>query len=332
MRIGLLSSSWPSRLRPWAGCFVAELGQALAARHEVVAVAPRWSGFGDLEEPPGVRLVPAPAPGAPGSLGVTASDGVLALAALWRAARRVNPDLWLCHWWPTALAARPGVPRVVVVHGSDLEWLERAPRPLALRLLRRLEGPGPVVAVGASLAHRLRALGATPRLCPLGAFSAERLPRGTSEPRLLTAARDVPGKGLAVARAARAALGGLPWEVVSGVHPARVRELIAGSDLVVVPNEDGPGSPKEGAPHIITQALAAGVPVLAGPNRSARAMACAAGQAEVEAPGPGNLARAVRASLIPARLDALGAAAAAGRAAHGWDAALVAWETVLESC
>ncbi|MEZ4267993.1 MAG: hypothetical protein R3F39_16615 [Myxococcota bacterium] len=61
---------------------------------------------------------------------------------------------------------------------------------------------------------------------------------------------------------------------------------------VVVPSEDGPGLPREGSPHIIAQAVAAGVLVLAGPNAAAREAVRRLDQAELSEAGLAALAAA----------------------------------------
>jgi len=350
-RLILLTTSWPSVRSPWAGHFVADLARHLARSRPVTVVAPAWAGDGGALGRPGVTLIPARLPGAPGSLAARPAWGGVVLASLRRAAReaaraaRPGPaPLWMAHWWPTAWAAPRGAIVTTVLHGSDVDLLERLPRPVARRALR----PGPLVAVAPHLLRRALALrrGAwawPTRVCPLGARVAPgRRSLGTDagwwtadpRPRVLTVARPAPGKGLAVARAAAELLPGVAWLVLGArapVAPAAVRAALRWADLCVVPSEAGPMLPREGRPHVIAQALAAGVPVLGGPNEAVREALGAAGQREVRHPGAQALAQAVRAALEPAALSSLRRAARAAGAAYTWPAVLPGWEAMIRA-
>ncbi|MGM0575703.1 MAG: glycosyltransferase [Myxococcota bacterium] len=339
MRLGVITSSWPSRVRPWAGHFVADLCEGLASRGwEVEAVAPSWVDDGAPGTRSGVRLVPAEVGGVARSPGRHGRTGVRVLGALRREARRREADVWLCHWWPTALAVPRTVPRLVVLHGSDVDLMERLPA----RVSRAATSGARVVAVADGLARRAAARTGRvrPAVCRLGARVAEG-PQGGAGfpawwldapgPRVLTVGREAPGKGLDVAREAARRLT-LPWLVVTpalGLGPAGVRGLVAAADLVVVPILDGPGLPREGHPHVITQALAAGVPVVGGPNAAVREALRDSGQVEVASAGPAALARAVRRALEPVRHASLRAAAREAGAGLRWDAVLPEWEAHL---
>lgn len=343
MRLGVLSTSWPSVLRPWAGHFVADLGEALARSGvEVCAVVPWFGAGGALEARPGVTLAAAPVAGPPRSPAGDAALGVTMLRALRERAARESVDLWLCHWWPTGWAVPRGARRLMVLHGSDVDLLERLPRAVG----RRLAPAEETVAVAETLAwrHADRLGGARPTVCRLGARSAadegEAPPPAfaqgwldASGPRVLTVGRAAPGKGLAVARAAARRLDGVAWLTVTpalGAGPRQIEQLIRSADLVVVPSEGGPGLPSEGSPHVITQALVAGVPVLGGPNAAVRAAVRTAGQAEVCDAGPDALAEAVSSALEPSRRAALAEAARRAGAGLDWGAVLPAWLRAIE--
>jgi glycosyltransferase involved in cell wall biosynthesis len=345
VKLGVISSSWPSVLRPWAGHFVADLSAALArAGHEVAAVVPEFGAGGALATTAGVRLCAARISGVPASPARDRRAGLAMLRALRSRAAGERADLWLCHWWPTALAAPQGAPRLAVLHGSDVDLLERLPRSLA----RALVGRGTVVAVAESLAERFgrATCRPAPAVCRLGAQrwteASERDGRWGAlaadwlrapGPRVLTVARDTPGKGLGTVGAARALAPTLSWLVVTpelGAGPREVEALVAQADLVVVPSERGPGLPTEGSPHIIAQAVAAGVPVLAGPNLAARDAARRLGQAEVTEDGAVPLASAVVAALSREAHAALRAEAQRHATTLGWDAVLPAWLQAIE--
>lgn len=344
----LLTTSWPSVRAPWAGHFVADLAQHLARRRPVRVVAPAWAGDGGLLTRAGVEVVPAPLPGAPGSLAARPAWGGAALLAMRRVASEVaaaaggaGAPHWMAHWWPTAWAAPRGATVTTVLHGSDVDLLERLPAAAAWRALR----PGPLAAVAPhllrrALAPRGGAWSCPTAVCPLGAQAeGRRRPLGADaawwvadgRPRVLTVARPAPGKGLAVARAAAAQLPGVAWLVLGDgapVAPRVVRAALRWADLCVVPSEAGPGLPREGRPHIITQALVAGVPVLGGPNAAVREAVRAAGQRQVRRAGPTALAACVRSALEPASLGSLRRAASAAGRAYTWASVLPRWEAV----
>ncbi len=338
----MITSSWPSRQLPWAGHFVADHAGLLAASgYAVRAVALQW-GEDPLVHIPGVELRPAACPGTrPVRLSRAPAAGVAALLSLQASAAETVAERWVCHWWPSALALPPRAPRISVLHGGDVELLERLPSlvPLALRVAGR------TVAVSAGVARRWRRVSGTEpdAVCPLGAERATASdarsplsPRAMAwlegaGPRVLTVARDAPGKGLEVARAARARLGcEVDWLVVTprcGLGPAAVRRLLGHADIVVVPSlhkrREAPG---EGHPHIITQALCAGVALIGGPSEAVVEALADRGQAVVTSGTVAELVATVRrlASDPHARAAAARRAAQAGEVLR-WSALGPAW-------
>lgn len=345
MRLVVVSTSWPSLLRPWAGHFVADLCAAIAAAGvDVHALVPEFGAGGTLETRAGVTLLPARVRGAPRSPAHDPGFGVTMLRALRQRAAGQRADLWLCHWWPTGLAAPRSSRRLLVLHGSDVDLIERLPRPAA----RFLIGGAPVVCVAEPLGRRFAAHTGTqrPEICALGANAcreslgdASGLPpfaqafATASGPRVLTVGREAPGKGLHTAREAASRLVGVNWLVLSpemGLGPRDVERLVAACDLVVVPSEDGRGMPREGSPHIIAQAAVAGVPVLAGPNRAVRAAARRLGQAEVTGSGAAALASAVNRCLNAESHAKLALEARLRGVELGWERVLPAWLKAIE--
>lgn len=336
MRVGVVTTSWPSVARPWAGHFVADLSEALArAGLDVVALAPCWSAGGGLLERPGVQLLASPVSGPEVPVSRDPARGLQALAALRHAARRVSVDVWLCHWWPTRLAVPRGVPTVVVLHGSDVDLAERLP---SMAVRRALHGAR-VVAVAPHLARRVGIEGEGTVLA-LGAHRAgpHAAPRPSSwwtrdnAPRVLTVARNHPSKGLDRVRTARRQLPGVAWLVVGAnrpLDPASVRALISRADLVVVPSLAGLGHPAEGRPHVISQALVAGTPLLGGPNPAIADALRAAGQHALVDAEARSLVSAVRQALNPDEHARLAHAARAAGRQLSWSAVLPGWLRVL---
>lgn len=313
MHLGVVSTSWPSSGRPWAGHFVRDLARELAVSGaRVTVLAPQWSGHGGLLEEDELTCVEVPMRGTPGSLADDPLSGLQALARLRRAAAALQVDGWLCHWWPTRFVITDDRPCLVVLHGSDVDLLARLPRRLRASLGARMS----CVAVAEHVARRFAHLTgqSTPPVCPLGAQTAVGEPASlppraaqwlaSEGHRVLTVARDAPGKGWRSVEGARRLLPGLSWlglKPEDGVGPEGVRQLIAKADLVVVPSENGTGQPTEGRPHIIAQALVAGVPVLGGPNAAVREAMADLGQQQVSEVGAQPLADGVRRVLEPRR-------------------------------
>ena len=310
MRIGMLTTSYPrvvGGVREPAGSFVEGLGRGLAARgHELevlapsaregrpvagarwVRYAPRWLertfyGAGALEA---LRHDPFAVPGA-----------VTFPAALLRAARQDGRrwDAVIAHWAvPAGLVARyatPHLPRMVVVHGSDLALLERVPA--GRQLARAAMVRAAVWTVSEAHARRLRRLGVAPALvAPLPA-EAPRPRDGTAARRrfalgsgmvVLALGRLIRLKGHRHLVAAAAALGrgGVPVTVLIGGEGPERRALLeaaeaagvdlrlpgwlvgcakddafAAADVFVQPSES------EGAPLAVREARLAGLPIVA---------------------------------------------------------------------
>jgi hypothetical protein len=339
-----LTTSWPSEERPWSGHFVADLAKGLADRgHSVAVCASSWLGD-PLSRIAGVHLSPA-------GVGLTARHlpsspeaWPLVLGALNGVARDVSvaqsPEVWLANWWPTGVVAPQGAPCVAVLHGSDVDLAERLPSGFARGLAARLDG---TIAVAGHLARRFFDVTSTPSLgvIPLGASQSDGA--GTppafadwihdARPRALTVGREAPGKGLSVAQEAARSLKGVAWAFVTpecGVGPAGIRALLQHADLIVVPSRDGQDLPAEGRPHVLTQALVAGVPVVGGPNRAVRSAVRAAGQLEVTECGARALATAVHCALGPMYASLRARAQCAGRD-YEWSAVLPEWEAALAS-
>ncbi len=344
MEIGFVTTSWPNTACAWSGHFVADLAEGLAERgHGVTVVAPSWRGT-SLRGRAGVGVSSAPLSLLPSELPRRPVVWPVVLGALSRACSRAHqdraPSLWVAHWWPTYLALPACVPAVAVVHGSDVDLAEAMPSSFLTGLTARLSG---VVAVAGHLATRFGRLTETPILgtCPLGAKGAPADPVDLSDPlrrwcedlrpKVLTVGRDTPAKGIAVARAAAQCLERVAWAVVTpedGVGPREIRGLLAHADLVVVPSLDGADHPAEGHPHIITQALVAGTPLVGGPNRAVRTAMRAANQVEVESSGSTALVRAVRHALDGGLLRRQRDARALGETLR-WASVLPRWEAAL---
>ena len=350
MRVGVLTTSWPSVARPWAGHFVADHASMIAKHCGLVSVvAPAWTADGGLLAKPEVDLHACTVSGRGGSLVGEPTRGLRAISALGQVARRLERDLWICHWWPTLAAAPARAPVLAVLHGSDVDLLERAPRAVA----RWVASRGLVAAVAPHLAdrfvrrtHRRYGDGALesvrrPLVCPLGARRGScdaPVPPQAREwarydgHRVLTVARADPAKGLARARAAGLLLPGVNWLVAGGhpsLSPEAVRNLIARSHVVVVPSLDGPGMPKEGRPHIITQALVAGRPLVGGPNATVRTWLESLGQMGADARGPKALAAAVTRALEQRRFLEMSARAASAGESLTWEAVASRWLNAL---
>ena len=337
MNLAILTTSWPSEGLPWAGHFIRDLAVGLQGLGHNVSVATlAWAAHGRLDTPPGMRVTSASLQGAQRPLREIRSRWPQVLWKLRSVASTLRADLWMAHWWPTLLAAPRGVPALSVLHGSDVDMLERCPKAVARWLVRRSK----IVAVSPALAERFHArTGLRPSVCLLGAHAASSASpvagvawEKDAEAKILTVARDAPGKGLSVARAARRDMPSVSWQVLGGrasLTPPQVRSLVSDADLVVVPSRQGPGLPGEGRPHIITQALVAGVPVVGGPNLAVRAAMREAGQVEVAQSGPRALAAAIRTAIKPREYEALRTRAAIAGRPLRWDRALTPWAEAL---
>lgn len=273
----------------------------LPARHVVAGVPVRRVRYGpDRLERLAYRgemheLVRSPV--GPALLAGLVGGTAAAVRALVRAGR---PDVLHVHWWvPGAVVARlarPGVPVVLTVHGTDVALLESRP---ALAALARwaLAGVDRVEAVSADLAERLEAatgraadavgampLTAVPAAPGAGAGSAGPEPGSAVAGRalrVLGAGRMVRDKGFAdlvdalarldrpatltllgdgpeqAALADRARGLGVPLEAPGRVAPAALAAAYRAADVVVQPSH------REGFGLVAAEAAAAGVPVVA---------------------------------------------------------------------
>lgn len=222
-----------------------------------------------------------------------------ALAAATRAELRAGvPDVLHVHWWlPGAVVARlarPRVPVVVTVHGTDVALLEQmntlhsAPlgsRPALTRLARwALDRADRVEAVSSDLADRLeRATGrradavnpmpivevgalSEPPAGPFAVLAAGRLvaEKGFGDlvaavarldvPARLTIAGDGPERAALVAQASTLGVG---LDLPGALAPAALAARYAAAGVVVQP------SSREGFGLVAAEALAAGVPLIA---------------------------------------------------------------------
>lgn len=177
MRIGVVSTSYPDDPDDAKGHFVASDVEArLAEGHQVVVVIPsRLASPGRSESRDGeltlVRLPHGMAFGWPGALERLRERPLRALGVLRfvtaarRKLRELAVDRIVAHWllpsfWPIAHDA--GVPIEVVIHGSDLRLLERAPKPVGRALVRELAGRATTIrCVSAELGQRLQQLGSS---------------------------------------------------------------------------------------------------------------------------------------------------------------------------
>jgi hypothetical protein len=307
MHVAFVTTSWPSKRRPWAGHFIADLAENLARSGlSVSVIAPCFSDDVELEGRDGVRVLRADVKGPRERLVSHWPSWPKVLWALARRARQLQPTIWMAHWWPCLLAVPRTEPTLTVLHGSDVDLLERCPS----RLARWIGGRSHVVAVSPNLADRFERRSGlnVPSICPLGAGSArvaDELPSFAdawtreSRPKVLTVARPVRGKGYELACQVRGGTEEFDYLVVGdpAVTPAEVRALLSYADLCVIPSLEGPDLPSEGRPHIIAQALVAGVPCLGGPNLAVREAMREFGQRECIAQGAHGLKRAIDEAL-----------------------------------
>lgn len=230
--------------------------------------------------------------------------------ALARALRRSAPrwDAVVSHWaLPSALAverAALGVPHVAFLHSADVHLLERLP--LGRSAARRIAlGARALAFSSRDLGDRFGRLAPAPRgaVVPIGSDEPFVEPEERAHARAalgvqgflaLALARHVPVKGLDVAieavaggdgRVGLALAGDGPerarLEARAAAHGANVRFLgtvtgelrrrwLAAADVVVVPSRVLPSGRTEGAPTVLFEALAAGLPVVASDVGGAR--------------------------------------------------------------
>jgi len=347
----MLTTSWPSRRLPYAGHFVQAMGKALVREGAAVAVATvEFEGDDGLLATEAIELVSQSVPGQAGGLASAMSRWLPSLRALAASARSIGHcDVWIAHWWPTVLALPRGERALVVLHGSDVDLLERLPPIVATQTARRLARRATVVGVAPHLGRRFDALvtgvGPETRICPLGAEPPANLSPPSSkalndldewlaaDARVLTVARDVPGKGLDTARLAAERVNAA-WLIADGrpaLDPAEVWALVSASDLIVVPSEQGKALPSEGMPYIIAQALACGTPVLGGPNGAVVEALAAVGQPVVTRPGSDALAHSVNECLRPSSLSKTTRRAQAEGRSLQWRQVLAEWHEAVSA-
>lgn len=307
MRVIFLTHNYPRRQGDLPGSFLHPLALALrAAGVDLRVVAPSDHGRGGQEALDGIpvrRVRYAPASwerlAYTGRMqeALRSPGGLLALAGLWRALRAGvqaeaagarGPVVVHAHWWfPAGLAAPPGLPAVVTLHGTDGRLLARG---LGRRLGRYvLQRAAVVTAVSDSLARMVaESVGRTlPADCiqPMP-VEVGRLQRSTGGGGIVTVARLTAQKRLSLlldavaglrregmelpvtiagdgperqALAAEVQRLGLTGQVhlVGHLDPSAVAALLATARLFVLPAE------REGFGLAAAEALMAGVPVVA---------------------------------------------------------------------
>ncbi len=299
-RIAVISSSYPSDADDCAGHFVkAEVERALSEGHEVTVFVPKARRSGDES---GARVVGIMHLGAFGNPGAIARlrwrpdrwIGVLLFVLLTRRTLRKYGrfDGGVAHFlvpsfWP--ICSHFSAPLEIVVHGSDLRLLEKLPRIFRLIILRGLTGNARTVrCVSEDLARRLSlqisgqfAVPIRVEPCPIAmptnlskSLLRESFGIGTG-PLVVIVGRLVPAKRVDVALRAtllmpdvrvvvcgngpeyRRLKKSFPKATFCGHLPHRkVLEWIAASDLVLC------ASREEGAPTVVREARALGVPVV----------------------------------------------------------------------
>jgi glycosyltransferase involved in cell wall biosynthesis len=213
----MVATSYPRFPGDHVGSFMEPIARSVAARgHEVHLVAP-WHPL--VRRPPldaGVRLhyfkyAPLPSLNVFGYAGALREDVQLrrtaylvapfALVAGWRLARRVARSAratvmhghWVIPGGAIAAWARPALPLVVSLHGSDVFVAERQPlaRAIARRVFRKA---GWVTACSADLADRALRLGARPDRLEVVPYGVD-VTRFRPEPALRARVRSALGLG-----------------------------------------------------------------------------------------------------------------------------------------
>jgi len=357
VRVGVLTTSYPREPGDPAGGFVRGLAREIVRRGHEVEVLAAGPGDGGEPGIQVTRLPARRGlfyqQGAPEALARSPRAWAAVpgfVAAMWREARRRAWDRVVSHWLlPSGLiGARLGLPHLAIAHSGDVHLAAR--RGIADLVGAALLSPGTEVAfVAEHLRERLAGQLRDPRLllarsfvCPMGTDVVPRPPRRAGEPgTVLFLGRLVPIKGLptlveAMARVPRARLvvagAGPSGEAVAALARARrvplsligevrgvaaKQALLAEADVLCVPSVALPGGRDEGAPVVVLEALAAGVPLVASDLPGIRALAN--GAAWLVPPGdPGALAGALAAALAAPGTHA--AAASRIAAAHRWPA------------
>ncbi len=290
----VVTSSWPRSGDEIAGTFVRVDALARARESRVVVAAPRGPGVARRGE--GITVVELPHFGLFGTPGAATRPhravGVLPFAR--GVARLPRPDAIVAHWLlpsgAIARAAFPEVPAELIAHGADVRLLERLPRLVARSIVERLAAEHVTIrAVSSGIAERLHAISPSLRLHvePMPVSPALDLARARGAelrakngPGLhVVASRLIAEKRIERAIAHVATHGGRLVLVGDGprrddllrdaarrrvdvVAPGAVRHddalaWIAAADCVLAPL-----APGEGAPTVVREARALGVPVV----------------------------------------------------------------------
>ncbi len=292
----VVTSSWPRSGDEIAGTFVRVDALLRARTDRVIVAAPR--GPGVARAGVGLELHELPHLGLFGSPGAATRPhralGVVPFACA--VAQLPRPDAIVAHWLlPAGAIARtlfPDVPAELVAHGADVRLLERLPQRLARAILLGLAGDGVTFrAVSDGLAARLRAIAPLSIVVapmPLPDNLDEARARGASlranlGPGLhVVAARMIDDKRIERAIEHVADHGGRLVLVGDGprrdelLRDARRKRVdviatgalrhddalawIAAADCVLAPL-----APGEGAPTVVREARALGVPVVVFP-------------------------------------------------------------------
>src|SRR5262249_22518996 len=324
----MVTTSYPRFPGDSVGTFMEPIAKGVAARgHEVHVVAPWHPRLTRGKSEDGVffhffKYAPAASLNVFGyAAGLEADVRVkstawmaapFALAAGWfkamRVAQKRRATVMHAHWvvpgGVIAAAARPGLPLVVSLHGSDVFGAERpAPaRAAAARVLRRA---GAVTACSTDLATRAIALGAAAErleVVPYGVDAARFRPAADARARIraaagldaatplvFTAGRPGPEKSVeylihaprsvgargppAITRPrdtggrARARAAGVADRVrfLGDVTQDTVASWFAAADVAVVPSVRDASGNVDGLPNTVLEALASGTPVVATP-------------------------------------------------------------------
>ena len=304
MRIAIVTTSYPSSAGDPSGHFVAAEADVLAARgNRVTVLAPGRRGARLESNPTVVRVADGQAFGWPGALARLRHRPHRLLGAMdfVRAARRelalLGPfDRVIAHFivpcaWPIAVAS--DAPLEVVAHGSDVRLLLALPRKLCTALIRGLLRRGACFRfVSAELRHALAERSGLPELTgarvlaspiDLGEVlphrSARSLIRAWPGERLIVViSRLIEQKRVDVALSAALLVPNARIVVIGdGPERARLERLFDGVRFTGrLPRPDALcwlsaadlllcASRREGAPTVVREARALGVPVVAVP-------------------------------------------------------------------
>lgn len=295
----VVTSSWPRTRDEIAGTFVRTDALFRARQGRIVVAAP--SGPGEARGGEGLEVVDVPhrdlfgTPGAAARL-LERPHRALGLGpfsrAIVRLARELKPAALVAHWLvPSgALAATTGLPTEAIAHGGDVRLLEAIPRPIARAFLEWLAERVSVRAVSTGIADRLRALSPALPLhvepMPLADDDVlraahargRRLRARFGDDLCVVAARLVPEKHIERVVPLVSARGQRLVLVGDGPERSRLIELARRASLDVisvgaVPHEQALGwlaaadevlaplARGEGAPTVVREAKALGVPV-----------------------------------------------------------------------